>query len=93
MGRWLVRTRTFGLPNLIAESEGLGRIVPELVPHFGAAKPVIDQLDQLIRQPQVYSDQRQSLAQVTGIFDDHDFASTVSAQIQEVADQQASCHP
>ena len=93
MGRWLVGTRTFGLPNLIAESEGLGRIVPELVPHFGAAKPVIDQLDQLIRQPQVYSDQRQSLAQVTGIFDDHDFASTVSAQIQEVANQQASCHP
>ena len=40
LGRWLITTRTFALPNLIAESLGLGRPVPEFVPHFGQAEPL-----------------------------------------------------
>jgi lipid-A-disaccharide synthase len=41
LGRWLVRGRTFTLPNLLSESLGLGRAVPELVPHFGEVAPVL----------------------------------------------------
>lgn len=48
LGRRLVTTRTFSLPNLIAESQGLGRVVPELVPHFGQAGPVVDALEPLL---------------------------------------------
>lgn len=48
LGRRLVTTRTFSLPNLIAESQGLGRVVPELVPHFGQVEPVVAALEPLL---------------------------------------------
>ena len=51
-GRWLIQTKTMSLPNLIGESMGLGRVVPELMPHFGdpdalvrAVKPLLQDGD------------------------------------------------
>jgi hypothetical protein len=38
----LIETRTFALPNIISESRGLGRAVPEFVPHFGDVPPLVD---------------------------------------------------
>lgn len=38
--RTLIKTRTFGLPNLIGEALGIGRVMPEFCPHFGAVEPV-----------------------------------------------------
>lgn len=42
LGRVLIETRTFALPNIISESQGLGRAVPEFVPHFGDVPPLVD---------------------------------------------------
>lgn len=50
-GWWLVRTRTFSLPNLIMQSLGHTAVVPELVPHHGAAQPVAGELGRLISDP------------------------------------------
>ena len=47
-GRWLVNTRTMSLPNLISESMGLGRIVPEFIPHFGDPDTLIRNLSPLL---------------------------------------------
>jgi len=47
-GRWLVRARTFTLPNLLSESLGHGRAVLELVPHFGELAPVVEALRPLL---------------------------------------------
>jgi lipid-A-disaccharide synthase len=48
LGRWLVAARTFTLPNLLSESLGHGRAVPELVPHFGEVEPVMTALQPLL---------------------------------------------
>jgi lipid-A-disaccharide synthase len=48
IGRWLVRSRTFTLPNLLSESMGHGRLAPELVPHFGEIEPVVEALAPLM---------------------------------------------
>lgn len=57
LGRWIVSTRTFSLPNLIGEHMGMGRRVPEFVPHFRAVEPVVEALRPLLtsdaaREPQ-----------------------------------------
>lgn len=49
LGRFLIQTRTFALPNVIGESlEDVGRIVPELIPHDGSPEPVIAALGPLL---------------------------------------------
>lgn len=49
VGRWLIGSRTFALPNVIGESlEGVGRFVPELVPHDGTPEPVAAALRPLL---------------------------------------------
>lgn len=40
VGRWLVHTRTFTLPNIISEWRDGRRVVPEFVPHFGDPAPI-----------------------------------------------------
>jgi len=64
VGRWMIQTRTFSLPNLIGQSLGLGRIVPEFVPHFGQVKPVADQLRRLIEDEDWYRRQRHMLGRI-----------------------------
>ena len=48
VAQWIVKARTFTLPNLIGESMGLGRVIVELVPHFGEVEPVVDALEPLL---------------------------------------------
>lgn len=38
--RTLIKTRVFGLPNLIGAALGIGPVVPEFCPHFGDPEPV-----------------------------------------------------
>lgn len=68
VGRWLVRTRTFTLPNLIAEHLGLGRIVPEFVPHFGRIDPVLAAVAGLLDDPAARSRQREDLTRVAAAY-------------------------
>ncbi len=48
VGRFLIDTRTFALPNLITESQGWGRLVPEFVPHFGSSPPIVEAVAPLL---------------------------------------------
>lgn len=60
IGRWLVNTRTMSLPNLIGESMGLGRVVPELMPHFGDADALIRAITPLLEDGGARRDQHKA---------------------------------
>lgn len=47
LGRWLVNSRTFTLPNIISEWQDGRRVVPEFVPHFGDPRPIAEELADL----------------------------------------------
>ncbi|MEM6458315.1 MAG: hypothetical protein AAF710_02875 [Planctomycetota bacterium] len=51
VGRHLIRTRTFALPNVIAESVGAERVMAELIPHDGTPEPVAAALRPLLTDP------------------------------------------
>src|SRR5690606_22593614 len=57
IARWIVSTRFFTLPNLIAGREA----VPELIPHFGDAALLIAAARRLLDDPAAMERQRQDL--------------------------------
>lgn len=67
VGRRVITTKYFTLPNLIARQE----IVPELVPHFGGYEPLLDRAEDLIlsedRREAQRLNQRAVCAQFTGL--------------------------
>ncbi|MFI4915299.1 MAG: lipid-A-disaccharide synthase [Phycisphaerales bacterium JB060] len=65
IGRWIVSTRYFTLPNLIAGTN----VVPELVPHFGGPEPIAIAARTLLTDPQAMADQVQALKDIAGRFD------------------------
>jgi lipid-A-disaccharide synthase len=78
LGRWLVRTRTYALVNLLAADPQLastGRvtrpmhIVPEFVPWYGDVTPLADHAIDLLRHPEKLAAQRQNLAALTSKLD------------------------
>jgi lipid-A-disaccharide synthase len=87
-GRWLLTTRTFSLPNLIAESCGLGRAVPELVPHFGQVQPVVDALEPLLSDPTARQRQTRTLEQVAGLFAGIRYGSVAAQRLLAVLEPQ-----
>ncbi|MFN3168059.1 MAG: lipid-A-disaccharide synthase [Phycisphaeraceae bacterium] len=48
LGRWLIQSRTFALPNIVSEWQDGRRVVPEFVPHFGDPAPLASALSALI---------------------------------------------
>lgn len=78
---WMVRTRTFTLPNLVSESAGLGRAVPELVPHFGQVKPVMQQLLKLFNGSREIERQRLALSRISEQFQQQRFTQEAPRQI------------
>ena len=87
VGRWLVRTRTFTLPNLLAEWRGLERIIPEFVPHFGRVEPVFEALAELVRNPAARAAQRSALNRISEPFADCRFAANVAGHILRALDE------
>ena len=78
LGRWLVRTRTYALVNLLAADPALastGRvtkdmhIVPEYVPWYGDVTPLADRAIDLLRHPEKLAAQRERLAALTARLD------------------------
>ena len=63
-GRWLVNTRTMSLPNLIGESMGLGRVVPELMPHFGDPDPLVRAVSPLLEDSAARRDQHEAFRKI-----------------------------
>jgi lipid-A-disaccharide synthase len=71
--RWLVRTRTFALVNLLAKrlpgrSES-GNAVPEFVPWYGSNEPVANVAIDLLRNPDKLNAQRSRLAELVASLD------------------------
>lgn len=81
LGPWLVRTRMFTLPNLIAGRE----IVPELVPYFGKGGAIARQAARLLDDPAAAEEQRRNLADVVDKFRSPRAASAAADAIEQVA--------
>ena len=64
VARWLLSTRYFALPNLIAGQE----VVPELIPHFGTGGPIADAAERLLDSSQAMDEQRAELRRVVERF-------------------------
>ncbi|MEO1237954.1 MAG: hypothetical protein AAFX76_14310 [Planctomycetota bacterium] len=69
VGRVLVRSRTFALPNVIGESLGIGRVMPELIPHDGSPEPLAAALLPLLRDESARAEQRERCDAVAAVFD------------------------
>ncbi|MCC6677441.1 MAG: hypothetical protein IT436_09880 [Phycisphaerales bacterium] len=81
LGSWLVSTRVFTLPNLIAGR----RIVPELVPYFGQGDEVAAEAARLLDEPGAADQQRKGLAGVREKFRSVHAASSAADAIEQVA--------
>ncbi len=77
-GRWIVKTRTFSMVNILADAHD--HIVPEHVPWFGSNQPVADQAINFLRNPPALLAQRDRLLQLIHHID-HPGASMNVARI------------
>ena len=68
LGRWLIKTRTFALPNVISEWQDGRRVVPEFVPHFGEPEPIAHELAKLVSDPAARAQQLDRLERVAEPF-------------------------
>ncbi len=80
LGRWLVSTRYFTLPNLIAGK----KILQEFIPHFGDGEDLAVEVIRLLRQPGYAEDQRRELAKVCERFKEHVAAREAVDEIEKM---------
>jgi lipid-A-disaccharide synthase len=66
-GRWMVRTRTFALVNLLNESRQ--HIVPEFIPWFGDPEPIANSAIHFLNNPGGRNDQVNRLAKMLSSLD------------------------
>jgi lipid-A-disaccharide synthase len=45
LGRWFIKTKFLSLVNILADR----RLVPEFMPYFSSTEPIIDSIQQLLR--------------------------------------------
>ena len=86
LGRWIIKTRTFTLPNLLAEHLQSPTRVPELVPHFGAVAPVVAALAPLLDDAAARTPQLELFDAIAALFADRDFAAAAAATLLRVID-------
>ncbi len=84
-GRWIVRTRTFSLPNLILEGLGERSAVRELVPHFGNVRVVVDEVDRLLKNQDARQTQRAAIDRVCAEFESVSFKDRAAERFFQVA--------
>lgn len=88
IGRWIVQTRTFTLPNLIGQHLGLGdRVCPELVPHFGGPEPVAEALRNLLSDREMRNRQAESFDAIAGAYAETRFAESATAALLEALEK------
>ena len=83
---FVVATRTFTLPNLVSEWAGLGRAVPELVPHFGKVEPVVIEVDRLLTDETAARRQVEILTEVVARFSHRHFAEDAPRELLAALD-------
>ncbi|MCC6659665.1 MAG: hypothetical protein IT437_02140 [Phycisphaerales bacterium] len=81
LARWLVATKFFTLPNVLAHR----RVVPELVPYFGGPDALIRAAVDLIDHPEKRQQQREELSRVLAQFEGRHAAALAASAIEEVA--------
>ncbi len=78
LGRWLVKTRTFALPNVIREGLNQPRVVPEFVPHFGDPDPLVRAVTPLLADSPERAAQHAGYDAIHRVFDAVDFATAAT---------------
>jgi lipid-A-disaccharide synthase len=66
LGRWLIKTRTFSLVNLLSDDK---RLVPEYVPWYGSNRPLFVHALDYLKNPQQLLTQRQRLLDLVARLD------------------------
>lgn len=66
VGRFLIKTRTFSLVNLLAEDK---RLVPEYIPWYGSNRPVFLHALDYLQTPEMLLQQRQRLLELVASLD------------------------
>ncbi|MEM1208144.1 MAG: hypothetical protein AAGI54_02645 [Planctomycetota bacterium] len=88
VGRWIVKTRTFTLPNLIGRHLGLGdRVCPELVPHFGGPRPIAEALRNLLTDPEMRNRQADAFGAIAAAYADVRFADAAASALLDALDR------
>lgn len=77
LGRWLIKTRTFSLVNLLSDDK---RLVPEYIPWYGSNQAVLDHAMQYLEHPDDLLRQRERLLELVRRLD-HQGASTNAAKL------------
>ena len=83
VGRWVVQTRTFALPNLLDAGDESGRLVPEFVPHFGDVEPVHQALARLLEEPAARARQIAGMDRIAAQFAGKVFSDAAAQAILE----------
>lgn len=86
--RWMIRTRTFTLPNLIGQWMGLGRVMPEFVPHFGQVAPIENAMDALMRDETLRRKQVEAFERIGQAFAEPKFGEAAAREILGVVSNQ-----
>lgn len=81
LAKWMVATKFFTLPNVLAHR----RIVPELVPLMGGASEIIAAAKRLIDSPEDARRQCEDLARIAGLFKGRNAAAAAADAIEEMA--------
>ena len=85
LGKRLIAARTFALPNIITESLGEGRCVPELIPHFGELQPVVEAIHPVLTDPDVRERQQRAFARIAQTFGEVRFGEAATRAVRETA--------
>jgi len=90
LGRWMIDTRTFTLPNLIAAGDPAARrgdhAIPEFVPLLGGTEPVAMEVRRLLDDPSHRQRQQRALSRIVARFDGHDAATEAAGHISAMID-------
>ncbi|MEX2216504.1 MAG: hypothetical protein WD768_20495 [Phycisphaeraceae bacterium] len=83
--RYLIRTRTFAIPNLIAEAQGQARAVKEFVPHFGRVEPIVEAVEELLTDKAANEKRVEALKAINALFQPAVFAQRAADAILALA--------
>jgi lipid-A-disaccharide synthase len=86
LAKWMVATKFFTLPNVLAHRQ----IVPEFVPHFGGPEPIIAAAKRLLDHPEEARRQVEELARIAELFRGRNAAAAAADAIEEVAGLKAN---
>jgi lipid-A-disaccharide synthase len=89
--RWLVRTRTYSLVNLLSDFHE--HIVPEIVPWYGETQPVAEHALNFLRDPARLEEQRQRLRKLVQSLDKPGASMNVARLALEMARTSMSTGP